>query len=60
MVRSQNISADDVARIGSRLKFVGKHGVGVDNIDVKGLRTKGVTVMNTPGVNVSADHECAH
>lgn len=53
MVRSQKLTPEDVASIGPQLRFVGKHGVGVDAIDVKGLKAKGVTVMNTPGVNVS-------
>lgn len=55
MVRSQRVTPEDVAKIGPQLKFLGKHGVGVDAIDVKGLSAKGVVVTNTPGVNVSHD-----
>src|SRR6266699_3655863 len=33
---------------GSRLKIVGRAGVGLDNIDLKATREKGVTVLNTP------------
>jgi D-3-phosphoglycerate dehydrogenase len=42
-----------------RLKFIAKHGVGVDKIDVQAARAIGIVVMNTPGVNVSA-HVLAH
>lgn len=53
MVRSQKLPPSEVAKIGPRLKFVSKHGVGYDSIDVKGLQARGVVVTNTPGVNVS-------
>lgn len=33
------------------LKFVGRGGVGMDNIDVEYGRSKGVAVMNTPGAS---------
>ena len=33
----------------SRLKIVGRAGVGLDNIDLQAARTKGITVLNTPG-----------
>jgi D-3-phosphoglycerate dehydrogenase len=32
-----------------RLKVVGRHGVGVDNIDLAAAETRGITVVNTPG-----------
>jgi D-3-phosphoglycerate dehydrogenase len=54
MVRGSAVTAEDVALFGPKLKFIGKHGVGVDRLDLKALKTKGVTVMNTPGVNVSS------
>jgi lactate dehydrogenase-like 2-hydroxyacid dehydrogenase len=53
MLRGETIDAEDVRQIGSKLRFVSKHGVGMDKVDVKGLRARGVTLMNTPGVNVS-------
>jgi len=34
---------------GSRLKIVGRAGVGLDNIDLQAAKEKGVTVLNTPG-----------
>jgi len=33
---------------GSRLKIVGRAGVGLDNIDLQATKEKGVTVLNTP------------
>ncbi len=33
-----------------RLKVVGRHGVGVDNIDVAAAVERGIVVVNTPGV----------
>src|SRR5213592_528478 len=33
----------------SRLKIVGRAGVGLDNIDLQAAKEKGVTVLNTPG-----------
>jgi D-3-phosphoglycerate dehydrogenase / 2-oxoglutarate reductase len=32
----------------SRLKIVGRAGVGLDNIDLQAAKTKGITVLNTP------------
>ena len=53
MVRSQTVTAEEVSHFGTQLKFVQKHGVGVDNLAVKAMRERGVVVMNTAGVNVS-------
>jgi phosphoglycerate dehydrogenase-like enzyme len=36
------------------LKVIGKHGVGVDNIDLKAAAEAGVTVVRTPGANSRA------
>ncbi len=33
----------------SRLKIVGRAGVGLDNIDLQAAKEKGVTILNTPG-----------
>jgi lactate dehydrogenase-like 2-hydroxyacid dehydrogenase len=53
MVRSATITAGDVARFSPGLRFISKHGVGLDRIDLVALRKRRVAVMNTPGVNVS-------
>lgn len=42
-----------------RLKVIGKHGVGVDNIDVAAARERGITVTSTPGANAQAVAEHA-
>lgn len=33
------------------LKIIGRHGVGVDNIDIAAATERGIYVVNTPGVN---------
>lgn len=61
MVRTNAITPKDVVDIGPQLKFVVKHGVGVNVIAVEELKSKGVLVMNTPGVNVRPPvHECGN
>lgn len=37
-----------------KLKVIGKHGIGVDNIDVSVAKEKGITVFNSPGTNKEA------
>lgn len=41
------------------LKVIGRHGVGVDNIDVAAATERGIYVVNTPGVNNEAVAEHA-
>lgn len=41
------------------LKVIGRHGVGVDNIDVSSATERGIYVVNTPGVNNEAVAEHA-
>ena len=52
MVRTADITEEDVARF-KRVRFIAKHGVGVDRLTMKAIRSKGVVVMNTAGANVS-------
>ncbi|MBE0478673.1 phosphoglycerate dehydrogenase [Candidatus Aerophobetes bacterium] len=39
---------------GKRLKIIAKHGVGIDNIDLKAAARKGIYVTITPGANEQA------
>jgi len=50
VVRIRPVAAADVARA-KKLKVIGKHGVGFDNIPLDAARAKGITVVNTPGAN---------
>ncbi len=50
IVRTQPVAEADVARA-RRLKVIGKHGVGTDNIPLAAARAKGIPVVNTPGAN---------
>jgi D-3-phosphoglycerate dehydrogenase / 2-oxoglutarate reductase len=58
IVRTSPMSATDIARA-RRLKIIGKHGVGVDNIAIEAARARGIVVVNTPGANADAVAELA-
>src|SRR5690606_36310283 len=47
-VRSATTVRKDLIDACPNLKFVGRGGVGMDNIDVEYARDKGITVANTP------------
>ncbi|MCL5074242.1 MAG: hydroxyacid dehydrogenase [Chloroflexi bacterium] len=51
IVRLSRISGD-LLRCGHCLKVVGKHGIGVDNIDVATATELGIWVVNTPLANI--------
>src|SRR5689334_17129037 len=53
VVRLFKISADQLAKC-SRLKVIAKHGVGVDNIDVKAATARRIPVVFTPTANANA------
>ena len=38
----------------TKLRVIGRAGVGVDNIDLEAATRKGIAVMNTPGANAVA------
>src|SRR5512134_1515226 len=58
IVRSATKVSSDVLTAASRLKVVGRAGVGVDNVDLEAATARGVVVMNTPGGNTisAAEH----
>lgn len=51
ITRSETKITAEVLAAGSRLKVVGRAGVGVDNIDVPAATDRGVVVVNVPGGN---------
>jgi D-3-phosphoglycerate dehydrogenase len=57
-VRSATKVTDKVLAAATRLRVVGRAGIGVDNIDVRAATAKGVIVMNTPFGNsiTTAEH----
>ncbi len=48
VVRGRTKVTADVLAAASRLRVVGRAGVGVDNIDLEAARARGVTVVNAP------------
>src|ERR1700740_2192840 len=58
VVRSQTKITANVIAAASKLKVVGRAGVGVDNVDVDAATRRGIIVMNTPGGNTisTAEH----
>ena len=59
MVRSATKVTARVLEAGSKLKVVGRAGIGVDNIDVPAATLKGIMVCNSPQGNVNAVCEFA-
>ena len=58
VVRSQTKITKAVLNAGTRLRVVGRAGVGIDNVDVAEATRRGVIVMNAPGGNTisTAEH----
>jgi len=44
----------EIIEAADALKVIGRHGVGVDNIDVKAATEKGIFVVNTPNANATS------
>lgn len=57
MIRSASTISEDVLEQASRLRIVGRAGVGTDNIDVINATKKGVIVVNSPEGNTVAASE---
>ncbi|MFH1287268.1 MAG: phosphoglycerate dehydrogenase [bacterium] len=61
VVRSGTKVTKDIISAADNLRFIGRAGVGVDNVDVEAATKKGIVVMNTPGGNTisAAEHTIA-
>ncbi len=60
-IRSSTKVTADILASASKLKVVGRAGIGVDNVDVEASTARGVLVMNTPFGNsvTTAEHTIA-
>ncbi len=60
-VRSATKVSAELIAAGTRLKVIGRAGIGVDSIDVEAATQRGIVVMNTPGGNAvtTAEHTIA-
>ena len=58
VIRSATKLSADLIEKGTRLRVIGRAGVGVDNVDVDAATRKGIVVANAPGANVvsAAEH----
>lgn len=60
-IRSSTKVTEEVLAAATRLKVIGRAGIGVDNVDIPAASAKGVVVMNTPFGNsiTTAEHAIA-
>lgn len=61
IIRSATRVDEDLLQSASRLKVIGRAGIGLDNVDIPAATKRGIVVMNTPGGNVvtTAEHTIA-
>ncbi|MBF0386822.1 MAG: phosphoglycerate dehydrogenase [Candidatus Omnitrophica bacterium] len=59
VIRSGTQVTEDIISAASRLKVIGRAGVGLDNVDLKAATKKGIIAMNTPGGNTTSTAEHA-
>ena len=59
IVRSKTRVTAPIIAAGSRLKVIGRAGIGVDNIDVEAATERGIVVFNTPDENATTTAELA-
>ncbi len=59
LVRSATKVTKEVIDAGTKLKLIGRGGVGLDNVDVAHAEAKGIKVINTPGASSRAVAELA-
>ncbi|MDB5432158.1 MAG: phosphoglycerate dehydrogenase [Caulobacter sp.] len=60
-LRSNTKADKDVIAAATRMKVIGRAGIGVDNVDIPAATAKGIVVMNTPFGNsiTTAEHAIA-
>ncbi|SBW06054.1 conserved hypothetical protein [uncultured delta proteobacterium] len=58
ILRGLDITGEEIRRA-KRLKVIGRHGAGVDSVDLEAAKEKGVKVMNTPFENSQSVAELA-
>ena len=61
IVRSETKLKAEIIEAGTRLKVIGRAGIGLDNVDLPAATKKGIVVMNTPQENAiaAAEHTIA-
>jgi D-3-phosphoglycerate dehydrogenase len=61
IIRSATMVTEDLLARATRLKVIGRAGIGLDNVDLAAATRHGVVVMNTPDGNVvtTAEHAIA-
>ncbi|HEX8121156.1 MAG TPA: phosphoglycerate dehydrogenase [Solirubrobacteraceae bacterium] len=61
LIRSATKMTPDLIEAGSKLRVIGRAGVGVDNVDVPAATKRGIVVVNAPQSNVvtAAEHTVA-
>ena len=57
IVRSSTKVTPQIIAAATRLKFIGRAGVGLDNVDLKAATQKGIVAMNTPAGNTTSTAE---
>ncbi|MFL6858799.1 MAG: phosphoglycerate dehydrogenase, partial [Allosphingosinicella sp.] len=60
-IRSATKVTADLLEAATRLKVIGRAGIGVDNVDIPAATARGIVVMNTPFGNsiTTAEHAVA-
>lgn len=59
LIRSDTQVTARVLKAATRLKVVGRAGIGVDNVDLNAATEQGIIVMNTPDANATTTAELA-
>jgi D-3-phosphoglycerate dehydrogenase len=61
IIRSETKLKGDLIEAGTRLRVIGRAGIGLDNVDLPAATKKGIVVMNTPQENAiaAAEHTIA-